>query len=102
MKFLFLLQPMPAAKRWGGGNSFFKPQKALGDDCDDDDDLSDLFCPLTLELMTDPVVCAGKHSQNCSDTASQKYSDSLVKSVVALSFLCVGYELNRTAHGLAR
>jgi hypothetical protein len=34
---------------------------ALIDD-HDEDYFSDLYCPLTLEVMTDPVVCAGRLS----------------------------------------
>ncbi len=59
---MIALQGKPAVQLKGGrgGNAFFSPKKDTGDSSDDDDDLSDLFCPLTLELMTDPVVCAGR------------------------------------------
>jgi len=32
----------------------------LADSSDDEDYFSDLYCPLTLEVMTDPVVCSGR------------------------------------------
>ncbi len=39
----------------GGGGGALDPG-----DSSDEDYFSDLYCPLTLEVMTDPVVCAGK------------------------------------------
>ena len=60
--FSLLLQPSPAAEQQGGEHDLRSSQGVTSyvDSDDDDTEVSALICPLTLDIMTDPVVCAGK------------------------------------------